>query len=66
MCYMILFFVFFIVSEFLFMIDKIVIDCIIYGCMKVEMEEEDVKLKYKYFEDIKDFRRERDIVIKLC
>lgn len=43
MCYMILFFVFFIVSEFLFMIDKIVIDCIIYGCMKVEMEEEDVK-----------------------
>lgn len=53
------------VSEPPLMTDKTVTDCFIYGCTKAETEEEDVKPKYKYFEDMKDPRRERDIVIKL-
>lgn len=65
MCYMTLLFVFSTVSEPPLMTDKTVTDCIIYGCTKAETEEEDVKPKYKYFEDMKDPRRERDIVIKL-
>lgn len=65
MCYMTLLFVFSTVSEPPLMTDKTVTDCIIYGCTKAETEEEDVKPKYKYFEDMKDLRRERDIVIKL-
>lgn len=64
-CYMTLLFVFSTVSEPPLMTDKTVTDCIIYGCTKAETEEEDVKPKYKYFEDMKDPRRERDIVIKL-
>lgn len=47
------------------MTDKTVTDCYIYGCTKAETEEEDVKPKYKYFEDMKDPRRERDAVLKL-
>lgn len=65
MCYMTLLFVFSTVSEPPLMTDKTVTDCIIYGCTQAETEEEDVKPKYKYFEDMKDPRRERDIVIKL-
>lgn len=65
MCCMTLLFVFSTVSEPPLMTDKTVTDCIIYGCTKAETEEEDVKPKYKYFEDMKDPRRERDIVIKL-
>lgn len=65
MCFMTLLFVFSTVSEPPLMTDKTVTDCIIYGCTKAETEEEDVKPKYKYFEDMKDPRRERDIVIKL-
>lgn len=65
MCYMTLLFVFSTVSEPPLMTDKTVTDCIIYGCTKAETEEEDVKPIYKYFEDMKDPRRERDIVIKL-
>lgn len=65
MCYMTLLFVFSTVSEPPLMTDKTVTDCIIYGCTKAETEEEDVKPKYKYFEDMKGPRRERDIVIKL-
>lgn len=65
MCYMTLLFVCSTVSEPPLMTDKTVTDCIIYGCTKAETEEEDVKPKYKYFEDMKDPRRERDIVIKL-
>ncbi|XP_048738234.1 arrestin domain-containing protein 17-like isoform X2 [Ostrea edulis] len=53
------------VSEPPLMTDKTVTDCYIYGCTKAETEEEDVKPKYKYFEDMKDPRRERDIVTKL-
>lgn len=54
-----------VVSEPPLMTDKTVTDCYIYGCTKAETEEEDVKPKYKYFEDMKDPRRERDIVTKL-
>ncbi|KAK3098221.1 hypothetical protein FSP39_017365 [Pinctada imbricata] len=42
-----------------------VTDCYIYGCTRTESEEEEVKPKYKYFEDIRDPRRDRDVVIKL-
>ena len=53
------------VSEPPLMTDDSVTECYIYGCTRTESEEEEVKPKYKYFEDIRDPRREKDVVIKL-
>ncbi|XP_021342876.1 arrestin domain-containing protein 17-like isoform X2 [Mizuhopecten yessoensis] len=47
------------------MTDDAVTDCYIYGCTRAESEEEEFKPKYKYFEDLRDIRREKDILLKL-
>ena len=45
------------------MTDDAVTDCYIYGCTRSETEEEEFKPKYKYFEDLKDIRKERDVML---
>ncbi|KAJ8304666.1 hypothetical protein KUTeg_018249 [Tegillarca granosa] len=47
------------------MTDETVTEYYIYGCTRTESEEEEFKPKYKYFEDIKDIRREKDVILKL-
>lgn len=47
------------------MTEDAVTDCYIYGCTRAETEEEEFKPKYKYFEDLRDIRREKDILLKL-
>lgn len=47
------------------MTDDAVTDCYIYGCTRSEAEEEEFRPKYKYFEDIRDIRRDKDVLLRL-
>ena len=46
------------------MMDDTLTDCYIYGCTRTESEEDEFKPKYKYFENIRDLRRDRDLIVK--
>lgn len=46
------------------MMDDTLTDCYIYGCTRTESEEDEFKPKYKYFENIRDLRRDKDLIVK--